>query len=82
MKGKLRFKQYFFMEKSKPLTIELDIFDAPFSPLILAEVEFSSETAANAFLPPPWFGQDVTFDPQYHNSSLSQRHFTKTPEQN
>ena len=60
-------------EKKKPLTIELDIFDVPFAPLMIAEVEFSSENAANAFLPPQWFGQDVTFDPQYHNSNLSRR---------
>jgi Uncharacterized protein conserved in bacteria len=62
-------------ERKNPLTIELDVFDAPFAPLMIAEVEFSSEHAANAFLPPPWFGQDVTFDPQYHNSNLSQRKF-------
>ncbi len=62
-------------ERNTPLTVELDIFDEPFAPLIIAEVEFSSERAANAFLPPSWFGQDVTFDPQYHNSNLSQRKF-------
>lgn len=58
-------------ELNMPLTIELDIFDEPFRPLILAEVEFPSENAANAFLPPPWLGEDVTYDPHYHNSVLS-----------
>lgn len=53
------------------LKIELDIFDAPFAPLMLAEVEFSSEEQANAFVPPAWFGADVTFDGRYHNSYLS-----------
>lgn len=56
-----------------PYTIELDIFDAPFAPLIIAEVEFPSIEAANAFLPPDWFDEDVTNDPSYHNSNLSRR---------
>lgn len=60
-------------EKSTPLTIELDIFDAPFAPLIIAEVEFPTEKAAQSFLPPDWFDADVTYDPQYHNSNLSRR---------
>lgn len=55
------------------LYVELDIFDEPFAPLIIAEVEFPSEEAANAFLPLDWFDQDVTHDPAYHNSNLSRR---------
>ena len=58
-----------------PYTIELDIFEAPFSGLIMAEVEFSSEEDANAFLPPEWFDKDVTYDPAYHNSNMSRRKF-------
>lgn len=53
------------------LTIELDIFDAPLDPLVLAEVEFGSKEAAESFLPPDWFLEDVTYDPAYHNSNLS-----------
>lgn len=55
------------------LTIELDIFDAPFAPLIYAEVEFPTEEAANAFIPPKWFGKDVTLLPEYQNSALSRK---------
>lgn len=62
-------------EQSEPLTIELDIFDAPFAPLVIAEVEFSTEPAAAAFLPPDWFDEDVTCNPQYHNSNLSRQKF-------
>lgn len=54
-------------------TIELDVFEAPFAPLIIAEVEFSSLEEADAFLPPDWFDADVTQDPAYHNSNLSRR---------
>ncbi len=53
------------------LMIELDVFDAPFAPLILAEVEFGSKDAANAFLPPDWFDEEVTYNKEYHNSYLA-----------
>ncbi len=56
-------------------TIELDEFHEPFSPLIMAEVEFDSEEEAVAFIPPEWFGEDVTKDPAYHNSNMSRKVF-------
>ena len=55
------------------LTIELDIFDPPFAPLILAEVEFGSKKAAEAFVPPEWFLEDVTYRQEYHNSYMAMR---------
>ena len=39
-----------------PYTIELDVFEPPFAPLVMAEVEFPTEEAAMAFQPPAWFG--------------------------
>ena len=62
------------------LTIELDIFSAPFEGLILAEVEFTSEEQANAFLPPDWFGEEVTWSTEYHNSTLSRKIFPEREE--
>lgn len=62
-------------KQAAPLTIELDIFDSPFAPLTIAEVEFPSEDAANAFIPPAWFDEDVTYDLRYHNSFLSRMKF-------
>ena len=53
------------------LLIELDVFDPPFAPLIMAEVEFGSKEAAEAFVPPAWFDQDVTYQPEYHNSNMA-----------
>lgn len=53
------------------LIIELDLFHGVFEGLILAEVEFPSEEAANIFTPPDWFGTDVTFSTTYHNNNLS-----------
>ena len=54
------------------LMAELDIFCGNLSGLILVEVEFSSVAEANAFIPPHWFGDDVTNDEHYHNSYISQ----------
>ena len=53
------------------LTIELDVFDPPFAPLVMAEVEFGSTEAADAFLPPDWFDEEVTYDKRYHNSYMA-----------
>lgn len=53
------------------LTIELDIFDPPFAPLVMAEVEFGSQEAAESFLPPAWFDEDVTYREEYHNSYMA-----------
>lgn len=67
----IRKKRYMIPLPHK-LTAELDIFEGDLSPLKLVEVEFSCEEAANSFVPPSWFGEDVTFSVKYHNSTLSQ----------
>lgn len=51
--------------------IELDIFYGSLAGVTLAEVEFASVEEANAFVPPEWFGEDVTYDARYHNSEMS-----------
>ena len=56
-------------------TIELDVFDGPLAPLVIAEVEFPTEEEALAFCPPAWFDRDVTWDPAYSNANLSKRTF-------
>ena len=53
------------------LTAELDIFDGALNGVLLVEVEFPDEAAARSFIPPKWFGEDVTLDPRYHNSNMS-----------
>jgi CYTH domain-containing protein len=52
-------------------TIELDVFEGVFEGLVIAEVEFPSVEDAENFIPPEWFGQDVTYDGHYHNSYMS-----------
>lgn len=54
------------------LTIELDVFSGKYEGLMLAEVEFPSLEEAKSFVPPCWFGEDVTMSGEYQNSRLSQ----------
>ena len=61
---------------NKELLIELDVFEGAFEGLYLAEIEFNSEEDANNFIPPNWFGEDVTFDGKYHNSKMSETKLT------
>lgn len=70
--GRLISKKRYMIPLNEKLTIELDIFSGDLESLIIAEVEFPDEAAANSFTPPEWFGDDVTFSPLYHNSYLSQ----------
>lgn len=53
------------------LEIELDMFRAPLEGLRIAEVEFADEDSADAFEPPPWFGEEVTGDRRYLNETLA-----------
>lgn len=71
--GILIMKRRYLIPFAGKYTIELDIFEGELAPLQLAEVEFTSEEDANAFIPPAWFAEDVTFSAKYHNSTLSQR---------
>ena len=68
--GRLIQKKRYMIPYGK-YTIELDVFGGDLAPLTLAEVEFPSEEEANSFVAPDWFGDDVTFEPLYHNSFLS-----------
>lgn len=61
---------------SLSLCVELDIFNEPFAPLIIAEVEFPDKETAEAFEPLDWFAEDVTNNPAYHNSNLSKKSFS------
>ncbi len=37
----------------------------------MAEVEFDSEKKADEFVPPDWFGKEVTNEASYKNRSLA-----------
>ena len=66
-------KRRYLIPLTDKLTIELDVFEGELAPLRLAEVEFETKEEAEHFVPPAWFGEDVTFSSKYHNSTLSKR---------
>ena len=53
------------------LTIELDVYSGGLAGLIVAEVEFGSEGAADGFEAPEWFGSEVTDDARFKNQRLA-----------
>ena len=69
--GNIITKTRFLIPLEDGHTAELDIFEGKFAGMLLVEVEFSSIEDANSFVPPKWFGKDVTNDGHYHNSYLS-----------
>lgn len=64
-------KTRYLIPEKNGLTIELDVFHDTYEGLFLAEVEFPDEETAVAYIPPAWFGEDVTHSDKYHNSVLS-----------
>ena len=67
----IRKKRYYIPLDNKSLTAELDVFDEPFAPLMIVEVEFPSREAALAFEAPDWFGEDVTSDRRFKNAVMA-----------
>ena len=60
--GNVISKKRILIPLTEELTIELDIFDPPFAPLMMAAVDFPTEAMALSFEPPSGFGRDVTFE--------------------
>jgi len=52
-------------------TVELDVFSGEFKGMVVAEIEFPTKEAADAFRMPKRFYKEVTFDPRYINSEMS-----------
>jgi len=67
--------RYLIPLKDTGLVAEVDVFEPPFAPLVMAEVEFESKEQADSFQAPDWFGEEVTFDGRYHNSYMSKMKF-------
>lgn len=51
-------------------TLEIDEFDGLLKGLIMCEIEFQSEEAAENFIPPTFLGEEVTKYAAYQNSNL------------
>ena len=69
--GNVIAKDRYVIPLEDELKLELDIFKGAFEGLIMGEVEFSSEEAANKFTPPEYFSEEVTFDKRFSNSTMS-----------
>lgn len=52
--------------------IEVDIFSGKHTGLVIAEVEFSSTSAAVGFAPPAWFGREITGEKNFSNARLAE----------
>ena len=51
--------------------VEVDEYAGALAGLVVAEVEFADEQAAEAFVPPAWFGRELTTDKRYSNRALA-----------
>ena len=65
-------KKRLYIELPQKLIAEVDIYEGSLSPLLTVEVEFSSIEEAMLFVPPTWFGKEVTENKEYKNRSLAQ----------
>jgi adenylate cyclase len=52
-------------------TAEMDVYAGPLEGLVVVEVEFASRDDAEAFVPPEWFGEELTGDPRWSNAALA-----------
>lgn len=50
---------------------EVDVYKNDLAGLITVEVEFTSEELANSFIPPDWFGEEITENKNYTNVALA-----------
>lgn len=65
------FKTRYLIPLEGGLTGELDVFHGRLEGLVFIEVEFPDEKTAVDFVPPKWFGTDVSSDRHYRNGWLS-----------
>ncbi len=55
--------------------IELDVFEDDSGSHMVAEVEFPTTLEADLFVPPDWFGPDVTADGRFGNANIAKAGF-------
>jgi adenylate cyclase len=66
-----------FVEKSRHLVqlagalAEVDVYGGKLRGLVVVEVEFASEEEAASFVPPHWFGDEITEDSRFRNAALA-----------
>jgi CYTH domain-containing protein len=55
----------------KNVTIEVDVYHGSNHGLVVAEVEFPSQSSCRKFKPPAWFGREITGEKRYSNVKLA-----------
>lgn len=61
------------VELSTHDVVDLDVYAGHLDGLITAEVEFSDDAAADRFIPPAWFGEELTGQRGWSNAALAER---------
>lgn len=69
--GNIITKDRYIIPLDNGLKLELDIFKDKFDGLVMGEVEFPDEETANKYTPPEYISEEVTFNKQFSNSSMS-----------
>ena len=64
-------KRRHLVELASGHVAELDLFEGALEQRRIVEVEFDSTTDAHAFVPPTWFGREVTDDGRFTNAALA-----------
>ncbi len=71
IEGNMIYKTRYLIPLEGGLKAELDIFEGQLSGLVFAEVEFPDPETADAFVPPAWFGEELSQDKRFSNYRLS-----------
>ena len=64
-------KRRYAVPLGEGLVAEIDVYGGRLEGLMCVEVEFGSVDTASEFVPPEWFGREVTEDVNYKNRSLA-----------
>ncbi len=65
-------KTRYYLPLDDGLIAELDVFHGPLEGFMKVEVEFPNDASREAFVPPAWFGRNVSHEPWAKNSRLAE----------
>jgi len=69
--GRRIVKRRYVVPAPDALLFEVDVYEEELAGLVVAEVEFPDDAAADAFAPEEWLGREVTDDPRWKNQALA-----------
>ena len=71
------YKTRYYIPLEDGLIAELDIYEKDLTGLVTVEVEFETEEEMNSFVPPTWFGREVTYEKGFKNRALARKGIPK-----